>query len=1084
MSDCHVKGICPGFPTSDNESLSTDGPIVTVRILVLDYKDPWHNESGGAQFYVQQITGEWVLKGHEVTVFTSRNERPWSEIVSGVRYLRQGNKFTVFHSAKVYLAQHGDEYDLVLDTVNQRPFLAHEIVGDKSTSLVFHLGLEIWNSEFGFPFNLIGSKILEPEWMRRLQLAPRVLAISSSTALSLAQYGIECDGIIPPASLPMEPVLDRHLASNPRILFIGRMVNNKRPLDAVNAFVLLKQEFPTLSMDVIGSGYLLDKLGEFESPDLRVWGYVAEEVKESLIRKADLLFVTSVREGWGMVVTEAAAFGVPSVAYDVPGLRDSIEDGVTGILTSESPRALADGAASLLKDPERWSMLSTSAAKRATSWLWSAAAESLLGFMMALPLRDTWVRSDPDQPRPSVKRSPHPEATKRFDLSNRARSIAVIVTAIAIGAGLLLRIYVAEHMPWREDEIVYVQWTGSWFANHLFSYVFQFQQHLYPPKSQYFANPPFVMWIFGVAIRIGRAFSVSALHAARLADVAISVLTNVLLFRTARRWLGSGVAAFAACTFAVLPLAITTGASAFIEPTMALLTVLTLDAYLRLKESVSWPRAMYLASVLGMVLVTKLSLVLVFLLIGLSALVHLVRSGRRAVSTAFVVVPLALPLLLWSGYRTPSQYRGVIGFLAAKYSSLTISVDHLRFPFSTLNDFPLLVLVAWFVVLVSPLAVERIRNRAPTNLLFIAVLPAVGIVELMLTAPTSWDYQLLPLVPFVLLPAGWALRRAIVRPHLRRVLASLIVIGFGEIAFMLFAQPLGQLSLAMSPTAAVVRNFAPHLDVPYGTGSEELPQIANYINTRLPEDVRVAATYANYPLGKYLKASSSIGSWFPSEPLSSLSADGYQYGVLVAHYASSGTVAAKSVDGMQPIYAVHMTGDSYAAIYRVPFPASTRDHVVNLSGPWSVQSLGISTNSYLAVQDHLSITGHVKRNATADRYLTITDDKAFAIGPDSTGVKVVLRGHGGSENVYVDLVSQQQGSYLRATVYVNWIGTHTVWLPPSAFLPMAVVAKAPAPVWGGIVNLRLGTDGQRGVAPYIDVSYIAVDQSNTAGPAA
>jgi len=41
-----------------------------------------------------------------------------------------------------------------------------------------------------------------------------------------------------------------------------------------------------------------------------------------------------------------------------------------------------------------------------------------------------------------------------------------------------------------------------------------------------------------------------------------------------RRWLGSGVAAFAASAFALLPLAITTGASAFIEPTLTLLAVL------------------------------------------------------------------------------------------------------------------------------------------------------------------------------------------------------------------------------------------------------------------------------------------------------------------------------------------------------------------------------------------------------------------------------------------------------------------------------------------------------------------------------
>ena len=233
---------------------------------------------------------------------------------------------------------------------------------------------------------------------------------------------------------------------------------------------------------------------------------------------------------------------------------------------------------------------------------------------------------------------------------------------------------------------------------------------------------------------------------------------------------------------------------------------------------------MYLASVLGLVLVTKLSLGFVYFLIGLSALIFLVGSGRRRMAVAFAVTSVGLPLVIWSGFRTPSQYRGVIGFLSSKYSSLTVSPDHFRYPFSFLSDIPLIILGAWLLVLVSPLVAERLRDRAPPSLLFIAVLPAVGFVELAITAPTSWDYQLLPLLPFILIPAGWALRRAFVTPHRRRVVTVLTLIGCGELAFMLLAVPLAQLSLSTTPTAALVRYVAPSIDVPYGTGSEELPR--------------------------------------------------------------------------------------------------------------------------------------------------------------------------------------------------------------------------------------------------------------------
>jgi hypothetical protein len=56
--------------------------------------------------------------------------------------------------------------------------------------------------------------------------------------------------------------------------------------------------------------------------------------------ESHLLVATSVREGWGLVVSEAAALGTPTVAYDVDGLRDSVR-AANGRLASPTPAALA-----------------------------------------------------------------------------------------------------------------------------------------------------------------------------------------------------------------------------------------------------------------------------------------------------------------------------------------------------------------------------------------------------------------------------------------------------------------------------------------------------------------------------------------------------------------------------------------------------------------------------------------------------------------------------------------------------------------------------------------------------------------------
>jgi glycosyltransferase involved in cell wall biosynthesis len=56
------------------------------------------------------------------------------------------------------------------------------------------------------------------------------------------------------------------------------------------------------------------------------------------------LAVTSVREGWGLVVDEAASVGTPSIGYDVDGLRDSVT-ATTGTLVAPHPQALGEALA-------------------------------------------------------------------------------------------------------------------------------------------------------------------------------------------------------------------------------------------------------------------------------------------------------------------------------------------------------------------------------------------------------------------------------------------------------------------------------------------------------------------------------------------------------------------------------------------------------------------------------------------------------------------------------------------------------------------------------------------------------------------
>jgi glycosyltransferase involved in cell wall biosynthesis len=91
---------------------------------------------------------------------------------------------------------------------------------------------------------------------------------------------------------------------------------------------------------MIGGGPLLSRLRAGAPPGVHFRGRVPDEVKHDLMARAHVHLAASVREGWGLVVTEAAALGTPTIAYDVPGLRDSTR-AAHGVLVAPRPEAMA-----------------------------------------------------------------------------------------------------------------------------------------------------------------------------------------------------------------------------------------------------------------------------------------------------------------------------------------------------------------------------------------------------------------------------------------------------------------------------------------------------------------------------------------------------------------------------------------------------------------------------------------------------------------------------------------------------------------------------------------------------------------------
>ncbi len=353
-----------------------------MKILALTWKHPQDPTAGGAERYLVEVTRRWADDGHEVTIFGPR--RPASHEPNGVgpaikvRYVGEGSRLTVFGRATNYLRAQAANFDAVLETVSTRPFGAVRIVGRKAIVLYHQTAEDVWNQEFRLPVALMGRYVLEPWWVRRLRHAV-IVANSPSTSAALQRFRLRAQYIVPPGCDAPDAVEVRDGPSaRPRLLWIGRMVRSKRPEDAIEAYRLVRDRIPNATMDMAGSGYLQAGPAPRAIQDITIHGRVSEDAKCALLMAADLLLLPGTREGWGIVAMEAASYGIPVVAYDIPGLRDAVVHGKTGLLVTPNPSALASAAHRVLTDADLWRLLSHGARERATRFTWDQCARSLM----------------------------------------------------------------------------------------------------------------------------------------------------------------------------------------------------------------------------------------------------------------------------------------------------------------------------------------------------------------------------------------------------------------------------------------------------------------------------------------------------------------------------------------------------------------------------------------------------------------------------------------------------------------------------------------------------------------------------------
>ncbi len=142
----------------------------------------------------------------------------------------------------------------------------------------------------------------------------------------------------------------------PVIGFIGRIVPDKGILELIEAWKILRDEFPKLHLLLVGSfedqnpiPLYVKKIIDEDSRIHRT-GFI--NAIHLIYSALDILILPSYREGLGIVALEAASMRVPVVATRIPGCVDAVEEGSTGILVPVADtNALADGIRAYLTNP-------------------------------------------------------------------------------------------------------------------------------------------------------------------------------------------------------------------------------------------------------------------------------------------------------------------------------------------------------------------------------------------------------------------------------------------------------------------------------------------------------------------------------------------------------------------------------------------------------------------------------------------------------------------------------------------------------------------------------------------------------------
>ncbi|MET0729386.1 MAG: glycosyltransferase family 4 protein [Acidimicrobiales bacterium] len=359
------------------------------RIHILAWRDLEDPEAGGSEVHIDEVARRWAAAGIEITMRTSFAPGRSSETFrGGYRVIRKAGRYLVFPRATLSerLGRHGPS-DALVEVWNGMPFLSPAWYSGPRLVILHHVHAEMWGMVLPPTLAAAGNFIerrLAPILYRRSQVA--TLAESSRDELvHELRFSRDRVTVVPPGlheRFRPAPDGEPHPRSaEPLVVAVGRLVPVKRFDLLIRAAARAREQVPGLRLRILGEGYERDALEALvRQLDASDWvelpGRVDDEALVAAYRGAWLVASTSLREGWGMTLTEAAACGTPAVATRIRGHTDAVLDGRTGLLAEDADVEMA--LVTLLSEPARRAEMGRAARAHAGQLTWERTAHDLL----------------------------------------------------------------------------------------------------------------------------------------------------------------------------------------------------------------------------------------------------------------------------------------------------------------------------------------------------------------------------------------------------------------------------------------------------------------------------------------------------------------------------------------------------------------------------------------------------------------------------------------------------------------------------------------------------------------------------------